>query len=121
MTLFRNTHFSRSLATLAGLVFLNLSFFLTELNILDFKENNKELYETLVLTFNTICEEEKDPLSGESSETESLNKELYLLLSSFENVQAGYVLVIIKNNPSCLHHPCDGTSSSIHQPPELNA
>jgi hypothetical protein len=121
MKLFRNTHFLRPLATLAGLVFLNLSFFLTELNILDFKKNNKALYETLVLAFNTICEEEKDPLSGESSETESLNKELDVLLSSFENIQSGYVLVIIKNNPSCLHHPCDGTAASIHQPPELSA
>lgn len=119
MTLFRNTLFLRPLATLAGLVFLNLSFFLTELNILDFKKNNEALYETLVLTFNTICEEEKDPLSGEASETESSNKEIDLLLSCFENIQAAYVFVIIKNNPSCLHYPCDGTSASIHQPPEL--
>lgn len=115
---FRNTLFLRPLAILAGLVFLNLSFFLTELNILDFKKENEALYKTLVNTFSNICEEEKDPLSGESSETETLSKELDVLLAHFENSQLGFEIILNKNNPSCLDHPCDGAVMSIHQPPE---
>jgi hypothetical protein len=119
MSLFKNSILMRAMATLAALVFFNLSFFLTELNVLDFKTKNKALYETLVLTFNTLCEEEKDPLSGESSETETLTEEQDLLLSFFENLPSTYILLTLKNSPNDVHHPCDGTAASIHQPPEF--
>ncbi len=109
----------RAMATLAALVFFNLSFFLTELNLLDFKTKNKALYENLILTFNTLCEEEKDPLSGESPETETLTEEHDVLLSFFENLPLVYKLLTLNNSPNNVHHPCDGTAASIHQPPEF--
>lgn len=118
MLLFRNKCVRILMTSLAGLVFLNMSFFMAELSALDFKKNNKPLYEVLVKTFTTICEEEKDPFGGESSETESAGKELDLELSFFETVYKGYSITILQRNADSAHYPCDGTSWCVHQPPE---
>jgi hypothetical protein len=119
MTLFRNKAIMHFLTTLTGVVFLNLSFFLTELSAIDLKHQNKSLYESLVKTFFNICEEEKDPLGGETSEKESLTKELDILISSFENMHGGFYLLLSKNTYFNAAHPSDGASFTIHQPPEV--
>jgi hypothetical protein len=117
MYIFRNNAFMRFLSTLAGVVFLNLSFFLTELNAIDLRAENKILYESLVKTFFNICEEEKDPIGSESSDIHSIN-EIDLMKSLFEINYTGYYLIQTKSRFNNLTFPTDGTSFSIHQPPE---
>lgn len=118
MTFFRNKAIMHFLTTIMAVAFLNLSFFLAELSAIDLKRENKALYESLVTTFFTICEEEKDPLGGESSENESLTKEIDILLSSFENRHEGFYITLSNNIYFHALHLSDGASFSIHQPPE---
>jgi hypothetical protein len=106
----------RTLTILTGVVFLNLSFFLTELNVCDLKLENKTLYDSLVKTFFTICEEEKDPLSSDSSDN-SVN-EIDLILSVFETEYKEYYSIQTKSRFFNMTFPNDGASFSIHQPPE---
>jgi hypothetical protein len=121
MRLFRNQYISSGLTLITGLVFLNLSFFLTELSLFNCKNENSALYSSLAQAFSTICEEEKDPLNNESSDTENEGKELDIILITMETAGTGFYFVLTKNNPSQSHHPCDGTSFKVHQPPELHS
>jgi hypothetical protein len=102
-------------------VFLNLSFFLTELSLLNIKNENSALYCSLTQAFSTICEEEKDPLNNESSDTGTEGKELDVILVTLEITGTGFYFVLAKNNPLRSHHPSDGTSFKVHQPPESRA
>lgn len=117
MKLFRKEFSLRFFAILTGVVFLNMSFFLAELNALEFSKKNKALYESLVASLAGICEEEKDVFGGES-ETESLSKEVDIFVSLYENSGRGYSLTLSTNGSSQAHFPCDGALCNIHQPPE---
>jgi hypothetical protein len=119
MTFFRNKAIMHFLTTITAVAFLNLSFFLAELSAIDLKQENKALYDSLVKTFFTICEEEKDPLGGETSENESLTKELDILISAFENSNSGFFITLSKNTHFNALHLSDGASFTIHQPPEV--
>lgn len=122
MKFFRKEYSLRFFATLTGVVFLNLSFFLAELNALEFNKNNKALYDTLVSALAGISEEEKDVFGGESgAETESLSKEIDICLDLFQNLNRGYSFTVCTNGNSLAHFPCDGATSNIHQPPEYLA
>lgn len=122
MKFFRKEYTLRLFATLTGVVFLNLSFFLAELNALEFNKKNKALYETIVSALAGVCEEERDVFGGESgSETESLSKEIDIFLDLFQNLSRGYSFTISTNGTSHAHFPCDGATSNIHQPPEQRA
>ncbi len=118
MLLFRNKFVKQLLASIAGLVFLNMSFFMAELNVLDFKKNNRPLYDLLVETFSSICEEEKDSFGAEGAENENTGKELDVELSFVETQYNGYTSTIMRGNSESVHHPCNGTSWSVNQPPE---
>lgn len=119
MKFFRNECSLRIFATLIGVVFLNLSFFLAELNALEFSKKNKALYDTIVSALAGISEEEKDVFGGESgSETETLSKEIDFCLVSFHNLSTGYSFTISLSGGKHIHFPCDGAPSNIHQPPE---
>ena len=119
MTLFRHKTITRFLTTLTAVVFLNLSFFLTEITIINLKSNNQELYQSLVKTFFSICEEENDSNGNETSENETLSKIDGILINSPANLPGGYSIILGNNtffNPSS---PSDGTLLSINQPPEV--
>ncbi len=122
MKFFRKEYTLRFLTILSGIVFLNLSFFLAELNAFEFNKKDKALYEALVACLSGISEEERDPLGGESgSETESLSKEVVLCAIYHQHVSAGYSFTLSTNGSSLAHFPCDGSLSKIHQPPECIA
>lgn len=122
MKFFRKEYALRFFATLTGVVFLNLSFFLAELNALEFNKKNKALYETIVSALAGISEEERDVFGGESSsETESLSKEIDIYLDLLQNISRGYSFTFSTNGNSHAHFPCDGATTNIHQPPEQRA
>ena len=120
MNFFRKEWTLRILTTLSGIVFLNLSFFLAELNAFEFNKKDKALYEALVTSLSSISEEERDSMGGESgAETESLSKDIALYASYYQNLSEGYTFTLSTNGSSQSHFPCDGSLSKIHQPPEL--
>lgn len=122
MKIFRKEYSLRIFATLTGVVFLNLSFFLAELNALEFNKKNKALYETMVSALAGICEEEKDAFGGESgSETESLSKEIDICIDLLQHLGRGYSFTISSNGALHTHFLCDGATNNIHQPPEHHA
>ncbi len=122
MKFFRKEYPLRFFTTLSGIVFLNLSFFLAELNAFEFNKKDKALYEALVSCLSGISEEERDSLGGEAgSETESLSKEVLLCINYHQNMSAGYSFTLSTNGSSQSHFPCDGSLSKIHQPPEFTA
>lgn len=119
MTLFRKKGIMNFLTALMSVVFLNLSFFHAELHAFDLKNENKALYEYLVDNFSSICEDEKDSASGESSEGESITKEINILKSSFDNINHGVLLVLAKNGYFIDAHLSDGIVFTKLQPPEI--
>lgn len=122
MRFFRKECPLRFFTTLSGIVFLNLSFFLAELNAFEFNKKDKALYEALVSCLSGISEEERDPVGGETgAETESLSKEVVLYVTYHQNLSAGYSFTLSNNGSSLSHFPCDGSLSKIHQPPEIIA
>lgn len=120
MKFFRKGYPLRFFTTLSGIVFLNLSFFLAELNAFEFNQKDKALYEALVACLSGISEEERDPLGGET-ETESLSKEVVLCAIYHQHLSGGYTFTLCTNGSSLAHFPCDGSLSKIHQPPEFTA
>ena len=76
MKFFRDHFFGRFLALVIGVIFLNLSFILTEIHSFDLKSKNAKLYDQIVkLVWGIVAEEEKD-IMGES---DSMEKEAKLL------------------------------------------
>jgi len=78
MKLFRDHILGRLIAILTGLLFLNLSFILTEIHSFDLKSKNSKLYDNIVKMVCGIGAEEEKDIMGES---DSLEKEAKLLLS----------------------------------------
>lgn len=64
--LFRKSILTKPLAILTGIIFLNLSFIMAEVNVFELEKNNHALYDILVSLISVSGEEEKDA-SGENS------------------------------------------------------
>ncbi len=65
--IFRNPKISKPLALLTGIVFLNLSFLLTEMNALELEKKNYPLFESMVKFLSGTGFEEERDVSGETS------------------------------------------------------
>src|SRR5690606_11339558 len=117
MTFFRRQQIQRFLTLATGLVFLNLSFFMTELSLLDLEKHDKQMLKRLVTMLARVSEEEKG--SNGSSEPGSFAKEVDLFLTSYTSeFNAGGTL--IKKNV-CAHGqsvPIAGMHDTPLQPPE---
>jgi hypothetical protein len=73
MKFFRDHFFGRLLGIVTGIVFLNLSFILTEVNFFELKQKNSKLYEIIVKVVSGVGAEEEKDATGEkeaSSEKE---------------------------------------------------
>lgn len=116
MLLFRHKQINRLLALLTGLIFLNMSFFLIELNALEVNKKNWTLYEIFSKAISGISEEEKD---AESSETESVSKEVDVCIQQYFTLGVLYTSTINNKYTSGNCQLADGSSCSIHQPPEV--
>jgi hypothetical protein len=76
MKLFRDHLLGRFMAIFTGILFLNLSFILTEIHSFDLKAKNSQLYDNIVKMVCGIGAEEERDIMGES---DSLEKEANLL------------------------------------------
>ena len=118
MSFFRRLHIQRYLTLATGLVFLNLSFFMTELAWLDIKEHDKQMFKRLITMLARVSEEEKGTHGG-SSEPGSFVKEvdLYLHLYTSE-LSAGYTLIVKNTYSHRQSVPQAGVYDTPLQPPE---
>jgi len=118
MKFFRSLHIQKYVTLATGLVFLNLSFFMTELSLLELEKHDKRMLKSLISMLARVSEEEKGAQSS-SSESGSFAKEvdLYLHLHTSE-LSAGYTL--ITNNAYCHQKsiPLAGMQDTPLQPPE---
>lgn len=118
MKFFRRLHIQRFVTLATGLVFLNLSFLMTELSWLDLEKHDKQMLKRLVTMLARVSEEEKGA-HGSSSESGSFAKEVDLYLHlNINELSAGYTL--ITRNRYC--YPQSVPQSGMHdtplQPPE---
>lgn len=74
------------LTAFTGLVFINMSFFLAEMNALEIRKKNKALWENMVKVFAGVNEEEKDTGCEMAGESDSLFKEIDLELHAFASL-----------------------------------
>lgn len=92
MKLFREHILSRLIASLTGIIFLNLSFILTEINGLELKKSNVQLYDTIVKLVSGIGAEEEKDVAGETES--STEKEVNVFCSDRFELKADYYLII---------------------------
>ena len=90
---FRTHILSRVLTAFVGAIFLNLSFILTEVNSLDLKRTNSDLYENLVRMVSGIGAEEEKDVSGESETTSE--KEVKAYYPDAHELNSRYFLITI--------------------------
>lgn len=105
------------MALLTGLVFLNLSFVLTEVSALNKVNKNSALFKNLVQLVIGMAEEE-DPSAGESHGEKNL-KDIFLDISErlascrqSDLLQREYFRTLQRN------HPLSGVCIILIQPPE---
>jgi len=107
----------KAFALLTGLLFLNLSFLLTELDMLGLDHKNYALYTELVRMISSGIEEEADNSSGQVNEIQS---DTHLFFQ--------FNITILSNNPliaSCkIHHKNDSDGLLYYReifspPPEV--
>lgn len=115
MKFFRAHHIHRFVTLAICLVFLNLSFFMTELSLLDLGKRDRQMLQNLVSMLARVNEEEK----GAHSESGSFAKEidLYLHLHTSE-LSTGYTLISNKLFNHQQSVPLAGTHDTPLQPPE---
>ena len=118
MTFFRRNHIQRFLTLVTGLMFLNLSFFMTELTWMDLEKHDKQMLKRLVTMLAGVSEEEKGAHGG-SSETGSFAKEVDLYLNLYTSeLSAGYTLIANNVYSHQLAVPLAGMHDTPLQPPE---
>jgi hypothetical protein len=105
-------HFLSKLLTLvAGLAFLNMSFFLAEVSFLDFKKG--ELLENIAkLIINTGFEEEREGESGEKNV-----KEIDPQIAQFQIHRTASFLISVNVNSIIIDHYLHANHALIFSPP----
>jgi hypothetical protein len=118
MQIIRGHILSRAIALITGLIFLNLSFILTEMNALELKQSNSTLYEYIAkLLSGSGFEEEKDS-TGETSENGS-EKEIKVF-HQFTDLAAvnGHLIVSQLYQPNSSQNLLPGNSEITTPPPK---
>ncbi len=80
MRIFRIKYVSKALSLFTGIIFLNMSFFLAEVSLLELKKDKKMVENISKLLAGCAAEEEKDVFGGSADEDSSV-KEIDLIFS----------------------------------------
>lgn len=112
MKAIRKLFWTKALAVIAGLAFLNMSFFLAEVSVLNFEKG--ELMENIAsLILNTGFEEERD---GESA-PENNAKEIHLLVQQVQIHYASSLLISTQVIGTVVDHYLHADHSFTFSPP----
>jgi len=110
----------RILTAFTGLVFINMSFFLVEMNALELRKKNKVLWENMVKVFAGVNEEEKG--AGELADgADPLAKEVDLETNVLTSITLHFVIVTkpVVHFAGVALHP--GVFDILNPPPEYFA
>ena len=115
MNAFRQHILTKILTLLTGAIFLNTSFFLAELSLI--QTSNRALIETIAkLISDSGLEEERD---GESSEKDSSVKEIDFLIHQMHQQDRSSFLIATKANHMLDdHYPHANYSQTFSPPPD---
>ena len=91
MTFFRSHRTSRTITLIVGVLFLNLSFLLLEIQAVDLRSKDPSLYESIVRIMSFGFEEERDAAGESSVEVETECN----FLVQFNNTVEPFSLLII--------------------------
>ena len=118
MKFFRNNTVRRAITLITGLIFLNLSFVLTEINSFNIQKKNKQLFENLIKLARGINEEETDA-NGEIPCEKKDAKEVDLYLSGYINTASPqYSVLTTRYGHHSSNSPLSGVYNILIQPPE---
>ena len=113
MTALRNHYLSKAFTLLTGMVFLNMSFLLSEVSLL--KLSKREQIENIAkLIFNGGLEEERD---GETSGTDTEGEEVDLIMQQVQVHYASSVLLSTTLNHTLVDHYLHANHSLTFFPP----
>lgn len=93
MNFWRPTLLRRILTAFTGLVFINMSFFLVEMNALELRKQNKVLWENMVKVFAGVNEEEKGGDGELADEADALTREIDLEANVLTSITLHFVIV----------------------------
>ncbi|HEY5750676.1 MAG TPA: hypothetical protein VIU12_31655 [Chryseolinea sp.] len=93
MNFWRPPLLRRILTAFTGLVFINMSFFLVEMNALELRKKNKVLWENMVKVFAGVNEEEKGCAGELADEADALTKEVDLEANIIAAITLHFVIV----------------------------
>ena len=93
MNFWRLTLLRRVLTAFTGLVFINMSFFLVEMNALELRKKNKVLWENMVKVFAGVNEEEKGGAGELADEADPLTKEVDLEANVLTAITLHFIIV----------------------------
>jgi hypothetical protein len=83
----------RILTAFTGLVFINMSFFLAEMNALEIRKKNKVLWENMVKVFAGVNEEEKACGGELADEADPMTKEVDLEANIPDAITLHFIIV----------------------------
>ncbi|MEO5603417.1 MAG: hypothetical protein ABIR06_21030 [Cyclobacteriaceae bacterium] len=114
MNTIREHSLTKAFTLITGVVFLNMSFFLAEVSMLEY--NKKELIEIAKLILNTGFEEERD---GATSGADSMGKEVDLATQHQLSHQVFSLISIETNRILVDHYRHANHSLTFFPPPDL--
>jgi hypothetical protein len=117
----RTNILSKLLAILTGIIFLNMSFFLTELRVLELDVANHDLVVNIVKMISGVGFEEEKDCMGESSESGSFEQIVDLHITVQSESLSGYYLI---SNNLYLFSQSHLFKSAVHEiatpPPKIS-
>jgi hypothetical protein len=119
MTFFRRANIKTFFTLITGIVFLNLSFFLTELSYMGLETKNKKELVNLVRMLSGISEEETEVPTDGAHESQTIHKTVDLFHHySYSQQYAPFSLTPGHHWNDLESCPLSGALDSILQPPE---
>lgn len=118
MKFYRNTFVRKTLVLLTGVLVLNMSFFLAEVEALKLLHNKQMVENIAKLIMGAATEEEKD-LSGAAEESGLILKEIDLLFSHEQLLSRSFTTLNDKNHhPGAVEKVIVRSSDTISPPPK---
>lgn len=117
MKFYRNTFIRKTLVLLTGLLVLNMSFFLAEVEALKLLHNKKMVENIAKLIMGAATEEEKD-LSGASEEGDLTLKKIDLLFHPEQFLSRSFTVINNNNHPGAVEKVIVRSSDTVSPPPK---
>lgn len=118
MKFYRNMFIRKTLVLLTGVLVLNMSFFLAEVEALKLLHNKQMVENIAKLIMGAATEEEKD-LSGGAEESDPALKKIDLLFSPEQLLSRSFIVINTRNHhPGAVEKVIIRSSDTVSPPPK---